>query len=98
MLLHNSYVNVAITHVLHYQKSLFEHKGLRNINSDSWKTPNLALPTFARQVPTLSLARNRPDIRQSPVPAGYPAPFSGSGSEYIYLRNLKLWVSISQFV
>jgi hypothetical protein len=24
--------------------------------------------------------RNRPDIRQSPVPAGYPAPFSGSGS------------------
>jgi hypothetical protein len=24
--------------------------------------------------------KNRPDIRQSPVPAGYPAPFSGSGS------------------
>ena len=28
----------------------------------------------------LVYARNRPDIRQSPVPAGYPAPFSGSGS------------------
>ena len=25
-------------------------------------------------------ARNRPDIRQSPVPAGYPASISGSGS------------------
>ena len=24
--------------------------------------------------------RNRPDIRQSPVPAGYPASISGSGS------------------
>ena len=29
---------------------------------------------------TLICTRNRPDIRQSPVPAGYPAPFSGSGS------------------
>ena len=56
MLLHNSYMNMAITHILHYQKSLFEHKGLRNINSDSWKTPNLAWPTFATQVPTLEPA------------------------------------------
>ena len=47
---------MAITYVLHYQKSLFEHKGLRNINSDSWKTPNLAWPTFARKVPTLEPA------------------------------------------
>ena len=35
MLLHNININMTITNILLYQKSLFAHKGLRNNNSDT---------------------------------------------------------------
>ena len=37
MLLHNSYINMAIPHMFHHQKSLLDHQGAVNMNSDSKK-------------------------------------------------------------
>ena len=46
MLLHNTKINVGIANILHYQKSLYGHQGLRNINSLSLKNPRWAWPIF----------------------------------------------------
>ena len=52
MLLHSSYINVAIANILHYHKSLFDHQGPRNMNFITLKTHKWAWPIW--RVPTLS--------------------------------------------
>ena len=46
MLLHKSYINMAIVNILHYQSSLYDHQGPRNMNIDTLKTHEWALPIF----------------------------------------------------
>ena len=46
MLLHNSYINMAIVNILHYQSSLYDHQGPRNLNFDTLKTHEWAWPIF----------------------------------------------------
>ena len=46
MLLHDSYMNMAIVNILHYQSSLYDHQGPRNMNIDTLKTHEWAWPIF----------------------------------------------------
>ena len=43
-------------------------------------TKRLLVHFKAQKTDIIVLVRNRPDIRLNPVPAGYPASISGSGS------------------
>ena len=48
MLLHNNNIDMTITNILHNQKSLYDHQGLRNRNSDTllhWKILNRLGPS-----------------------------------------------------
>ena len=46
MLLHKSNINMAIVNILHYQSSLYDHQGPRNMNIDTLKTHEWAWPIF----------------------------------------------------
>jgi hypothetical protein len=46
MLPHNSYMNMAIVNILHYQSSLYDHQGPRDTNFDTLKTNEWAWPIF----------------------------------------------------